>query len=242
MQKSTVDEIRQRFDRDVERFSNLETGQTASVDASLALSLVAVAAASVTPGATRLLDIGCGAGNFSLRCLESLPLRAVTLLDLSAPMLRRAQERVGLTAEGCSIVTVQSDVRDAQFEEGAFDVIIAGAVFHHLRSDSEWRSVFSRCLHWLTAGGSLWIFDLVAQESPAIETVIQHRYGEYLRQLGGTELRDRVFAYIAKEDTPRSVPFQLGMLTSVGFCGVDVLHSNSGFAVLGGQKPGPCSA
>jgi hypothetical protein len=27
--KSSVDEIRQRFDNDVERFSNIETGQTA---------------------------------------------------------------------------------------------------------------------------------------------------------------------------------------------------------------------
>jgi tRNA (cmo5U34)-methyltransferase len=29
--KSTVDEIRQRFDADVERFSNLETGQSATL-------------------------------------------------------------------------------------------------------------------------------------------------------------------------------------------------------------------
>ena len=31
--KSTVEEIRQRFDKDVERFSNLETGQSATIDA-----------------------------------------------------------------------------------------------------------------------------------------------------------------------------------------------------------------
>src|SRR5687768_11443821 len=31
--KSTVDEIRRRFDADVERFSNLETGQSATLDA-----------------------------------------------------------------------------------------------------------------------------------------------------------------------------------------------------------------
>ena len=31
--KSTVAEIRQRFDADVERFSNLETAQSATVDA-----------------------------------------------------------------------------------------------------------------------------------------------------------------------------------------------------------------
>ncbi|MGI6419673.1 MAG: hypothetical protein ACOX1P_28900 [Thermoguttaceae bacterium] len=35
MEKSTVDEIRQRFDADVERFSNLETGQSATIDAPL---------------------------------------------------------------------------------------------------------------------------------------------------------------------------------------------------------------
>ncbi len=42
--KSTVAEIRQRFDGDVERFSNLETGQSATVDAPLAMSLVTEAA------------------------------------------------------------------------------------------------------------------------------------------------------------------------------------------------------
>ena len=35
--KSTVDEIPQRFDADVERISDLETGQSATVDAPLAL-------------------------------------------------------------------------------------------------------------------------------------------------------------------------------------------------------------
>ena len=44
--KSTVEDIRQRFDADVERFSNLETGQSATVDAPLAMSLVTEAAAA----------------------------------------------------------------------------------------------------------------------------------------------------------------------------------------------------
>jgi len=39
--KASVEEIRGRFDRDVGRFSNLETGQTATVDAALALDLIA---------------------------------------------------------------------------------------------------------------------------------------------------------------------------------------------------------
>ena len=53
--KSTVEEIRRRFDGDVERFSNLETGQSATVDAPLALALVAEAAAATTPQARHVL-------------------------------------------------------------------------------------------------------------------------------------------------------------------------------------------
>ena len=102
LMKSTVAEIRARFDADVERFSNLETGQSATMDAPIALELIAEAAAATTPGATRLLDVGCGAGNFSLRVLERLPKLTVTLVDLSQPMLARATAR--LQAAGCSVV------------------------------------------------------------------------------------------------------------------------------------------
>ncbi len=87
MSKSTVDQIRERFDGDVERFSNLETGQSATIDAALSLALIAEAASRVTPRATSLLDVGCGAGNYTLKVLERLPNLDVTLIDLSRPML-----------------------------------------------------------------------------------------------------------------------------------------------------------
>ena len=65
--KSTVEQIRQRFDADVDRFSNLETGQSATIDAPLVLDLITAAAAATNPQATRSLDIGCGAGNYTLK-------------------------------------------------------------------------------------------------------------------------------------------------------------------------------
>src|SRR5262249_17271064 len=95
MNKSTVEEIRHRFDNEVHRFANLQTGQTATIDAPLALELVAHAAATTNPNAKRLLDIGCGAGNYTLKVLSRLPTLEVTLVDLSKPMLDKAQERIG---------------------------------------------------------------------------------------------------------------------------------------------------
>src|SRR6185295_4029207 len=142
-EKSSVEEIRQRFDADVERFSNLDTGQSAAIDAPLVLDLVAGAAAAVSSGPIRLLDVGCGAGNYTLKLLERVPLAEVTLVDLSRPMLERAQERIGQQTKA-PIRAIQGDIREIPLDAGHYDVIVAAAVLHHLRTDDQWRSVFSK--------------------------------------------------------------------------------------------------
>lgn len=71
--KSTIDEIRARFDADVERFSNLATGQISTVDAPLAMELISCAAAVSTNPISNILDIGCGAGNNTIKLLEYAP-------------------------------------------------------------------------------------------------------------------------------------------------------------------------
>ena len=233
--KSTVDEIRERFDQDVERFSNLETGQTATVVAPLTLELVTGAAATVTPRAARILDIGCGAGNYTLKLLGMLPHLDVTLVDLSRPMLDRAVRRITPATSG-TVTALQADIRELELGEGQFDIILAAAVFHHLRSEREWKEVFLKCFRALGNGGSLWISDLIRYEHPGVEAMMRVRYGEYLTRLKDEQYRDLVLSYIEHEDTPRSVPFQLDLLRSVGFSAVELLHMNSCFAAFGAIK------
>src|SRR3954452_19485366 len=233
--KSTVDKIRRRFDADVERFSNLETGQSATVDAPLALALVAEAAAATTPHARHVLDGGGGAGNYTLKLLEFLPNLDATLIDLSQPMLDRARERVSRATTG-RITTVQTDIREAKLPDGGFDIVLAAAVLHHLRTDEEWRDVFTALYRALRPGGSLWVFDLVESSIPAVQQLMQRRYGEYLTGLKGEAYRDQVFAFVEKEDTPRPLLFQLDLLRQVGFAQVEVLHKKVCFAALGAVK------
>ncbi|MFO0903587.1 MAG: class I SAM-dependent methyltransferase [Pirellulales bacterium] len=238
--KSTVSQIRERFDADVERFSNLETGQSATIDAPLAMTLVAQAAAASTPDARSVLDVGCGAGNYTLKLLEHLPGLDVTLVDLSRPMLDRAQQRVACATTG-RITTQQADIREAQFNEQSFDVILAAAVLHHLRTDDEWDQVFASFFRWLRPGGSLWIFDLVDSSLPEIRELMRQRYGEYLTGLRDASYRDHVFAYIEQEDSPRPLLEQLERLRRAGFEQLDVLHKNVCFAAFGGRRT-PSSA
>jgi tRNA (cmo5U34)-methyltransferase len=237
MKKSTPDEIRARFDEDVERFANLETGQAAAIDSPLMMELVAGAAAAASTGAGAFLDVGCGAGNYAIKLLQKLPDRDVTLVDLSRPMLDRAVMRIGEVSEG-KVEAIQGDVRDIDLGKGRFDVILAAMTLHHLRSDEEWRAVFAKFFEALKPGGSAWIADMVSHEVPAVHELMWRRYGEYLAGLKDEAYRDHVFAYIDREDTPRSLTFQLDLLRDVGFGAAEVLHKSSCFAAFGAVKSG----
>ena len=234
--KSTVEEIRQRFDAEVERFSNLETGQSATVDSPLAMSIIAGVAAS-TPKATSVLDVGCGAGNYTLKLLERLPNLNVTLIDLSKAMLDRAVARIQPVTSG-NVEAIQGDIREIDLGFESYDIILAASVLHHLRDDSQWQSVFKKFFQGLRPGGSVWIFDLIESSIPEVQSTMRRRYGEYLTQLKDEAYRDQVFAYIEKEDTPRSLMFQLDLLREVGFSQVEVLHKNACFAAFGAVKVG----
>lgn len=235
MQKSTIEEIRTRFDNDVERFSNLETGQLSTIDAKISLELITEAAKRIVPSAQNLLDIGCGAGNYTLMMLEKLPGLNCTLVDLSQPMLTRAKERVSAARCG-KVETIQSDMRGLSIADNHYDIVLAGAVLHHLRDDNDWEIMFRKFYKAIKPGGCLMISDLVTQDYPALTDYTWERYGDYLESIGGAEYRNKVMEYIAKEDSPRSVTYQLELMKRIGFSNTEILHKNMSFAAFGGIK------
>ncbi len=127
-EKSSTDEIRRRFDTDVERFSHLETGQAATIDAPLVMELITQAAVAATPVINRCLDIGCGAGNNAIKLLREYPGEFdCDLCDLSESMLQKAEERLSVETSG-AIRTFHGDFRDVRLPEHGYDVILAAAV------------------------------------------------------------------------------------------------------------------
>ncbi|MDR3060420.1 MAG: class I SAM-dependent methyltransferase [Prevotella sp.] len=234
MKKSTVEEIKERFDNDVERFSNLDTGQVSTIDAKISLELITESARRIIPHATHLLDVGCGAGNYSLMMLTKIPDLNCTLVDLSKPMLDRAYQRV--IKETGNVTILQGDIRDIELEENQYDIILAGAVLHHLRDDKDWETTFGKLFRLLRLGGCLMISDLVAQDTEMLNDYIREKYGDYLEEIGGEEYRHKVLDYVEKEDTPRSINYQLDLMKKVGFRNVEILHKNMCFGAFGGIK------
>ncbi len=229
MNKSTPQQIRERFDNDVERFSNLSTGQTAQIDSPLILDLISASAAGTNPNATHILDVGCGAGNYTLKLLQRIPNLNITLIDLSKPMLDRAVQRIRPAITG-TITPMQGDIRDLDLPHNQFDIILAAAVLHHLRGEEEWRAVFRKFHAALKPTGSLWISDFVSHQLPQVQKIMWDRYGQYLTNLKDEAYRDHVFAYTEQEDTPRDLMFQFDTLRFAGFQQIELLHKNNCFA------------
>lgn len=235
MNKSTVKEIKERFDNDVERFSDLDTGQVATIDAKISLELLTEASKRIKPNAQNLLDIGCGAGNYSLKMLTKIADLNCTLVDLSKPMLDKAKERVSAKTNN-TVETIQGDIREVNLKENSFDIILAGAVLHHLRDDKDWETTFDKLYRLLKPGGCLMISDLITQETDAVNEYTWERYGDYLESVDGKEYRKKVLDYVEKEDSPRSMTYQLELMKKVGFNMTEILHKNMCFGAFGGIK------
>lgn len=235
MKKSSVAEIRERFDKDVERFSNLDTGQLTTIDAKISLELITEAARRIVPNAEQLLDIGCGAGNYSLKMLSKLPNLECTLVDLSDPMLDKAYERVSEQTNK-NVHVVKGDIREVALKQNHFDIILAGAVLHHLRDDQDWETTFKKIYGLLKPGGCFMISDLITQDTEILNDYTWERYGDYLEELGGEDYRKKVLDYVDKEDSPRSMNYQLDLMKNLGFSKVEILHKNMCFGAFGGIK------
>ena len=236
-EKSSLFEIEKRFDTDVERFSNLDTGQLTTLDAKFNMELITEGIVRTNSNMLHVLDIGCGAGNYDVSLLQRKTPLHITLSDLSQPMLAKAKERVEAINIGGSCQTIKGDFRTLDIADESFDVIIATATLHHLRDDVDWENTFGMLYRKLKKGGSIWIFDLITQDSKELQDFIYKvRYGDYLTSLKDEDYRDHVFDYIEKEDSPRSLMYQFDLLRKVGFSKVDILHKNLCFASFVGFK------
>jgi len=235
MTKSSPEAIRRNFDQQVERFSNIETGQTTAIDSPLCMELVSQAAKLTNPNATRIMDLGCGGGNYAVKVASLLPHVDCTLVDISGNMVEAAKTRVEKIITG-KIIAIQGDYREIELEESSYDIITAGTTLHHLREDDEWELVFTKVYKALKLGGTFWINDIVIGETDELTEMMMGGWlSELKKQISDEEIAMYRERY-ESEDTPRTLSYQLELMNKIGFSKTIVLHKHFNFAAFGGIK------
>lgn len=105
----------------------------------------------------KLLDIGCGTGNYSL-FLARLGLN-VTGVDISLPMLERARDKAG--REGLKVEFIQADAGLLPFPGETFDAVISVTAMEFL---PDLRAALLEAFRVLKPGGRL-VVGLVGRDS-----------------------------------------------------------------------------
>jgi SAM-dependent methyltransferase len=107
----------------------------------------------IAPG-MRLLDVGCGGGQFALRLAERFPEVDIVGVDLSPEQIARARSRVGALDQRVSFL--EGNAVDLPFADGEFDLVYSlGSIKHW----PERERGLHECARVLRIGGRLWVME-----------------------------------------------------------------------------------
>jgi tRNA (cmo5U34)-methyltransferase len=197
----------------------------------------------------RVLDLGCGDGAMTELVLAAAAAAGsrphAVLVDLSHPMLERAQSR--LQDQEVDWRAVAADLNEpawrGELPDGRYDVAISGLALHHLPRARK-RELFAEVFELLEPDGIFLNMDYVAIDGP-----LQGLFDEQMRANALRAARESGDSRPADEvdlqdddDRPDTVLDQLQWLRDAGFAQVEVHFKWAEAAVFGGvRKEGPCS-
>ena len=200
-----------------------------------AMELVLKALKPHLPPAARILDLGAGTGNLSRRVLQAFPDCYVTLVDFSQNMLNGAP-RVLAGFEGRYELRLQ-DMWSIDFQEDAFDAVVASFALHHGRGESVYKNLYRNIFGWLKRPGVFACCDVVEGDVQSLTEINEAGWRQFLvRENFSPADIERLFANYHREDSPLSLKQHLSLLTQVGFAAVDVLWKQFNFGVYVGIK------
>lgn len=131
----------------------------------LEMSVATSLAMRIAGHPTRILDVGCGSGVWSLLIAAQHPQAEVTGLDFPTILdvfAARAQQ-LGLAARACRL---PGDMHVLELPEDAYDLVILANVLR-LESEERAQRLVTRVSRALRRGGRLLVIDAMAVDTPA---------------------------------------------------------------------------
>lgn len=104
-----------------------------------------------------ILELGCGPGSTTSALARSFPKAKITALDLSAPYIKVAQQRLmNFPRVDC----VQGDAANLSFKDATFDAVTSVFMFHELPQEVR-LNILRESMRVLKPGGTLVIADSI---------------------------------------------------------------------------------
>jgi len=184
------------------------------------------------PEASRVLELGCGAGNTSVRLAAHYPDASLTLVDGSREMLDATTQRLG---DRPGVVTVASRFEELAFEPGSFDLVTSSVALHHVADKA---GLFARIHDWLAPGGSFVFADQMRGQTDAQHAInwntmvdFWHRPGN----LNGEEVAS-LEQHAVEHDHYAPIIEQVLQIQGAGFVDVDVVWRSWMWGIVAARR------
>lgn len=183
----------------------------------------------------RILELGCGTGNLTLKLAEKYPAAELHLADFSAGMIAQCEARVGSKAK---IVPHIRDFRELHFERESLDLVASTISLHHL-TDNEKQTLFGKVFQWLRPGGVFVFSDQFAGKTEETYGRHQEHWHAAAKELGATDEEWAAWMEHQSEHDHHSPIFdQMQWLAKAGFVEIDCPWRYLLWTVLMGRKCG----
>jgi tRNA (cmo5U34)-methyltransferase len=195
-----------------------------------------------------VLDLCCGEGRLSEEYLRRSPANRVRLMDGSAEMLSRAEDRLSQFAGRHA--RVRADIADRDWRTGeSYGGVMTSLAVHHL--DGPGKQELYRDIHGLLRpGGAFVMADLVEPAGPAARQLAGDQWDQSVQRasadlFGGDEavtaFREWDWNYYRLPgpdpmDLPSSAAEHLDWLRAAGFTEVDVAWMYAGHAIFTARR------
>ncbi|MCY7384691.1 MAG: class I SAM-dependent methyltransferase [Microcoleus sp. CAN_BIN18] len=204
-----------------------------------------VLAGCIASSNQRILELGCGTGELTLKVLECYPSAEIVAVDYSPRMLDFARTKIEAAGYASRWTGIELDfgewANNPNFSGlgDKFNAGISSLAIHHLEDEMKLK-LFQRIRESLNAGGCFWNADPVLAESAAIKDIYQAAredwalsQGETLAQVRASVGTSVSYGY-SNPDRLATLEAQLEMLAKAGFETVAVPWKYYGMAVFGG--------
>ncbi len=180
----------------------------------------------------QVLDLGAGTGLLTALVAEAFPTASLTLIDISAEMLKRAKERFANQANRFDFQVM--DLAQITVDYG-YDLIISALAIHHLTDDDK-QHLFQQIYQTLSPNGIFINADQALGPTPKIDNFYWQTWRRRVIEMGVSEDVLATAMERMQEDKSSPLEMQLDWLRQVGFKDVHCWYKNYAFVVYSGRN------
>lgn len=183
------------------------------------------------PGAPRILELGCGTGNLTLRLADRFPRANITFVDAAPEMIAITTQRAAQRGVAASLRPVTARFEELSFAPASFDLVVSCMSLHHVVDKA---TLYRSARGWLEPGGGFCFADELLGATEHAQNIFWERWLEHCRQPGHCTEEEvtSLVDHAAAHDHYVALPEHFELLRAAGFRSVDCVWRNFMYSVV----------